>query len=371
MRVACIGIGGQGRLNLRAVSRKATVVALCDVDRVALARALSFYPEARAYTDYRQLYEDASLFDAVVISTPDHTHCRLVCLALQQKKHSFCEKPLVSTPDELSLVQGDLNASSCVTCLGCQGVYSSKFTFLQNWLREARLGSLSEVMVWSDRPGDFWHPTRTRLSFAAQRESDIDWRTWLMSCPDEAFSQELHPMGWRYHSTYGTGAIGDMGAHLLALPVIAFHFHHALGVRVIRALGGGDARFSTSLELICTIEGGESATLRWYHGNYAPSDPLFESIRRAENGILLRYKRGTVYCPEWNTTNAFVAYDAGNVSRMFDNALLPDRPDIFETWVSACESNGYVDTNFRDFGLPLSRLLMPLIDADRGLLSRA
>src|SRR5690606_25755497 len=72
-RIAGIGIGGKGESDLAAMQGE-DVVALCDVDFSRGAKTLERFPDARRYHDYREMFERESSLDAVVVSTPDHSH---------------------------------------------------------------------------------------------------------------------------------------------------------------------------------------------------------------------------------------------------------------------------------------------------------
>ncbi|MFN3690882.1 MAG: Gfo/Idh/MocA family protein, partial [Fimbriimonadales bacterium] len=96
LNIAVIGVGGRGWDNLRGVAGE-NIVALCDVDLNNLANAAKVFPNARLWVDYRRMFDRQKDIDAVVISTPDHTHALPTIIALQLGKHVYCEKPLVHT----------------------------------------------------------------------------------------------------------------------------------------------------------------------------------------------------------------------------------------------------------------------------------
>jgi hypothetical protein len=73
LNVAVVGVGGRGAANRNAVARTENIVALCDVDSHRLAQAAEQHPQARQYADFRRMLEQRDI-DAVVVSTPDHTH---------------------------------------------------------------------------------------------------------------------------------------------------------------------------------------------------------------------------------------------------------------------------------------------------------
>src|SRR5262249_23634625 len=93
LNIAVIGVGGRGGSNLSAVAGE-NIAALCAVDAQAVDRAAAKYPKARRFSDFRRLFEHQREFDAVVVSTCEHTHAFATMLALRHNKHVYCEKPL-------------------------------------------------------------------------------------------------------------------------------------------------------------------------------------------------------------------------------------------------------------------------------------
>src|SRR5690606_27022969 len=86
LRIAMIACGGRGYHNLGQVESE-DIVALCDVYEPAVARAAERHPKARKVSDFRKLYDDyANEFDAVVVSTPEHTHAFATLPAIQLGK---------------------------------------------------------------------------------------------------------------------------------------------------------------------------------------------------------------------------------------------------------------------------------------------
>ena len=72
LNVACIGVGGMGRTDVRGMSVE-NIYALCDVDDNSAANAFNAHPRAKRYKDFRVMLEfDGQNIDAVTVSTPDH-----------------------------------------------------------------------------------------------------------------------------------------------------------------------------------------------------------------------------------------------------------------------------------------------------------
>ena len=95
LKIVIIGCGGRGASNMEALLGE-NIVALCDVNESNLRKAAARAPQARKFRDFRKLYDDLRdhQFDAVVVSTTEHTHAFATLPALQRKKHVYCEKPL-------------------------------------------------------------------------------------------------------------------------------------------------------------------------------------------------------------------------------------------------------------------------------------
>ena len=65
------------------------VAVICDVNQDALDSAAVRYPKARRVTDLRRVFDNPNDFDAVVVSTAEHTHAIATYLALTNGKHVY------------------------------------------------------------------------------------------------------------------------------------------------------------------------------------------------------------------------------------------------------------------------------------------
>ena len=104
LRVALIGVGGRGGAQLKGLGGE-QVVALCDVNQAALDKAAGMFPQARTFKDFRRVFDHANEFDAVAVSTAEHTHAFATLPALQLKKHVYCEKPLTYNVHEARVIR--------------------------------------------------------------------------------------------------------------------------------------------------------------------------------------------------------------------------------------------------------------------------
>jgi predicted dehydrogenase len=218
LRIAAVGIGGMGATNLKACEGE-DIVALCDVDAVYAAPTFARYPRARRYTDYRVMLEKEPGIDAVTVATPDHTHAVITMAVLQAGKHVFCQKPLTHTVFEARTVTEAARRAKVVTQMGNQGQSYESMRLLKEWLDDGAIGDVTEVHAWTDRPvgGDPWSnfAQLARPADTPPVPATLDWDLWLGPVEQRPYHPEYHPMKWRAWQAFGTGALGDMGCHIL------------------------------------------------------------------------------------------------------------------------------------------------------------
>src|SRR5438477_4395634 len=119
LNVALIGVGGRGRANLKGVQSE-NIVALCDVDAAPVGKAAQTYREAKPFSDFRKLFDKPAAFDAVVVSTCEHTHAAATMLALKHGKHVYCEKPLTHGIWEARRIREEAAKTKVATQMGIQ-----------------------------------------------------------------------------------------------------------------------------------------------------------------------------------------------------------------------------------------------------------
>lgn len=219
LRTAHIGVGGMGMEDLRAIASHESVVvtALCDVDANNLAVAHKMFPDAKIYRDYRKLFEEMGAdIDAVVVSTPDHTHAPASMMAMEMGKPVYCQKPLTHHVAEARAMRKLAEEKKLVTQMGIQvhSFYDYKLaTFL---IRSGIIGKVKTVRAWSPKNWGFDGP-------APQGEDPVpahlDWNLWLGTSPERPYKENYyHPGNWRKVLDYGCGTLGDMGVHIFDTP---------------------------------------------------------------------------------------------------------------------------------------------------------
>src|SRR6185437_5583577 len=150
LNIAVIGAGGRGGANLRGVSSE-TIVALCDVSEPAIEAAARYHPKARRERDYRKLYDHAREFDAVVVSTAEHTHAFATLPALQLGKHVYCEKPLTHSVWEARVIRQAAARAKVATQMGTQIHAGDNYRRVVELIERGAIGPVHEAHVWVSR----------------------------------------------------------------------------------------------------------------------------------------------------------------------------------------------------------------------------
>jgi predicted dehydrogenase len=217
--VAGIGAGGKGESDINEFFKtgKADIAFLCDVDDRQSVKSRERFPQAKYYKDYREMLDKESKnFDAVSVSTPDHNHAVQAMAAMQLGKHVYVQKPLAHDIYEARMLTEAALKYKVVTQMGNQGSSGDGVRQLTEWYKAGIIGDVHDVYVWTDRPvwpqGIAW-PDKT-----ATAPAELNWNLWLGTAPQKDYVENIAPFNWRGWWDYGTGALGDMGCHLIEAP---------------------------------------------------------------------------------------------------------------------------------------------------------
>src|SRR4051794_12403317 len=152
LRVLSIGvvgtIGGMDRKQI-ASHPYVEIVGLCDVDAGAVAQAAKDHPKAFKCADYREAFDKhGDKFDAVIVATPDHSHCSIMTLALARGKHVYGQKPLVHQLEELEILNQAVRARpKLVTQTGAQRIQHPARRAAVDILKSGGLGRVIEAHI--------------------------------------------------------------------------------------------------------------------------------------------------------------------------------------------------------------------------------
>jgi predicted dehydrogenase len=310
LNIACIGVGGKGRSDTEQAARHGRIVAICDIDEERLSAMAEQFKEARKFTDFRELLHalDAKV-DAVVVSTPDHTHAPASVMAMRLGKHVYCQKPLAHSVWETRLMRETARAKNVCTQMGNQGTAHPGFRRAVELVRSGGIGEVREVHVWTNRPFNYWKQAPdvvARPTEAPPVPSHVHWDLFLGPAPERPYHPIYHPHNWRGWWDFGTGALGDMACHTANLPFMALQL--GLPVRVSSASGEINQETYPAWATI-TYEFPARGSLppvklTWYEGakggkRNLPPSRLFvdKSFEPSESGALLVGSTWTMYSP--------------------------------------------------------------------------
>jgi predicted dehydrogenase len=218
LNIAFVGAAGRGGANLGACSGE-NVYAFADCDQRHAAGSVQKHPSAKFFTDWRKMLDEVGKnLDCVVVSTPDHNHAIVAMAAMQLGKHVYVEKPLTRTISEARALMAAARKYKVCTQMGNQGHSAEGARQTNEWIQSGSLGEIKEVHCQSTRPiwpQDLVRPPKEEVP------ATLDWDVWLGPAPMADYNGKILPFNWRGYLDYGTGALGDMGAHIFDHPVWA------------------------------------------------------------------------------------------------------------------------------------------------------
>jgi len=222
IQLAGIGVGGKGAGEVNDLTAAgATFIALCDVDASRAAKTFQKYPQAKVYTDFREMLYREKGIDGVTVSTPDHTHAPASLLAMSLGKHVYCQKPLTHTIYEARVMTRAARHYQVVTQMGNQAHAGEPIRRAVELVRGGIIGPVREVHCWTNRP--VWPQGAKALELfqanaSVPKPEDLNWDLWLGPAADREFNASLIPFNWRGWWDFGTGALGDMACHIMDMP---------------------------------------------------------------------------------------------------------------------------------------------------------
>ncbi|WP_282122994.1 Gfo/Idh/MocA family protein [Algibacter mikhailovii] len=223
LNIAAIGVGNRGGQNLKVVAKTNNIVALCDVDDFFLQKAGADFPQAQKFVDFRKMFDQMSKeIDAVLISTPDHTHFAATMIAMQLGKHVYVEKPLAHNIWQLRTLKKAANHYGIISQMGNQGHTTEGIRLIKEWYDADVLGEVKEVHAWRGenkfKPGYYFTKPE---SFPAPKQnvpSNLNWDLWLGPVANRPFNSVYAPKSWRGFYDFGLGQLGDWACHTMDAP---------------------------------------------------------------------------------------------------------------------------------------------------------
>jgi predicted dehydrogenase len=217
---ACIGVGGMGWSDLQKFREDPNVriVALCDVDSNNLKKASEALPDARTYTDWRELLrKEADNIDSVNVTVPDHNHFIIAYNFIRKRKHVYCQKPMCHDVAEVRALTEASVRYGVITQLGTQFAARQGDKTGVQLIIERAIGKIKHAYLCSNRPGaiENYRLKGPRPPQGQEAPGYLNWDLWTGTAPVRPYVPEIyHPTKWRAWLDFGTGWSGDIGCHI-------------------------------------------------------------------------------------------------------------------------------------------------------------
>jgi predicted dehydrogenase len=354
--IAIIGAGGRGAANTGSVSSE-NIVALCDVNAKALDAAGMKHPGAKKFKDFRRVFDEADSFDAVVVSTCEHTHAFATMLALRHGKHVYCEKPPTHGIWEARRIREEAAKAKVATQMGIQVHATENYHRVVELVQAGVIGAVREAQVWVSRAWGLQSEEAAKrnkdIVFVTERPKDamtppefLDWDLWLGPAPARPYHEVYFPgPKWYRWWDFGSGTMSDLGSHWNDLPFWALRLD---APKAIEAQGPPAHPEIAPASMSATYEYGARAELPpvklvWHQGENRPEI----------------WKRGGI--PQWGNGCLFIGDKGMILADYAKHVILPEKdfaglerpaPTIAKVtshhgeWIECCKTAKAPSANF-------------------------
>ena len=351
LNVACIGVGGRGSANVGGLKSQ-NLVGFADVDAVRAKKSYENHPKTKRYTDYRKLLDDlGSELDAIVISTPDHTHFHPAYAAMQLGLHVYLEKPLAHNVWETRTLTELAEKNKLATQLGSQRHAMTNMHRVVELVQSGAIGKVNEVHCWVG--GSRGMPDIPKDKPAVPKSLDYD--LWIGPAEYRPYHSSFCPYGWRFWWDFGTGETGNWGCHILDIPFWALGLKYPTRVD---ATGPDVDSERTPKSMHCTYkfpkaESGGAVELHWYHG--VPSILEEKGLSGKGSNTLFIGDKGMLLCG-FSKHTLLPEDDFADFKR--PAPFIPDSPGFHKEWINACKGGERATCDFVDYSGPLAETVL-------------
>lgn len=365
LNIAAIGAGGKGWSDIRNAWNDGAenVVALCDVDSARSKGARERFPEAAFYKDFRVMLDEMKDdIDAVTISAPDHIHGVAAMSAMQLGMHVYVQKPLTHNIYEARKLTEGARYHKVVSQMGNQGASNPGQIQMIEWFNKGLIGNVHEVHVWTDRP--VWPqgiPVPTEKPALPEQLSTKDWDLFIGPADFVDYHPLYHPFKWRGWWNFGTGALGDMGCHIIDPPFRVLQLGYPTEVEC--SVGqvfkrdwvpehipeGCPPSSRVQVKFPATTVNNRAVTMIWsdggirpFHPDLIPADDYLGEVG-SRNGVIMIGDKGTMTCGVYGL-NPRVYLPGGEVLTMPEGfssgSPFEKLPEYGHqtAWVTACKA---------------------------------
>ena len=193
------------------------ITVLCDVDSTAIEYAAQVVREKTGrmpakVKDFREAVRRDDV-DAVLVATPDHSHCYIGVEAMNAGKALYLEKPIGISAGEAEILAKVQRRTNMVFQLGTQRRSSYATRQAVEYVRSGQIGKPHWAKAWclSDRSAI----RNVRPAEIPAWMGADGWDLWQCCAPRREYRSNIVHYNWRFFKGYGTGDLPNNGLHFV------------------------------------------------------------------------------------------------------------------------------------------------------------
>lgn len=338
LRVGVVGIGGRGASNISELCKDSgdvtEIAALCDVDDNNLESQGKKFPNAKRFFDYRTMLDEAQL-DAVLVSTPDHTHAPAAMSAMKKGLPCFCEKPLAHDVKEIRDMQKIAKEKKLATQMGTVIHATENYRRVVELIQAGAIGEVTECHVWCFK-GWGGYPEPSTEKFEVPK--NLHWNEWLGPAQWLDYNPCYVPGRWRGYWPFGTGTFGDMACHLMDLPYWALDLKYPKTIHA--TCDHNISKMCCPLDVECKYEfnvNGKTLPLTWYDGQRRPAIIKEKNLADLSMGVIFVGEEGILEA-DYGTIRLYPQDKYENYVR--PEKSIPSSPGHHREWINSILDGG-------------------------------
>lgn len=344
LNILGVGVGGRGFGVLKELESQ-NIIGLCDVDWKYSDRVFKHYPKAKAYYDYRKMYEELGKdADAVVVATADHTHAIVAADAMTMGKHVYVEKPLTHSVYESRLLTKLADKYQLATQMGNQGASGEGVRKVCEWIWNGEIGEITKVEAFTDRP--IWPQGLPRPTKSEKAPRTLNWDLFIGPAQYRDYNPIYTPWNWRGWWDFGTGALGDMACHILHPVSKALNLLYPISVQGSSTLLLTDcAPTAQSVKYVFPARDNmpkvamPEVEVYWYDGGIKPMRPegmpANKDLNDAGGGVIFHGTKDTLICGCYGKDPWLLSGRTPNAPKVLREIRTSHEMD----WVRACKES--------------------------------
>ncbi|MGB9436111.1 MAG: Gfo/Idh/MocA family oxidoreductase [Candidatus Acidiferrum sp.] len=198
-------------------SHNVEMTTVCDLWRVnrekAIATNAKYYGRTPRGFQYFEEVLALKDVDAVIISTPEHSHSPILKMAVEAGKDAYVEKPMGNVLAEAKAARDAVTKSGRIVQVGTQHRSEPYPRAAYELIQTGVLGDVSKVEIVWNYHGPRW---RGRPESKLIREADTDWRKWLLTKPYRPFDPQIY-CEFRLYKEFSSGIPDQWMSHAIDL----------------------------------------------------------------------------------------------------------------------------------------------------------